>query len=41
MLKNGVFDVNSVGKIVASYYRDSERVTEIVRKNASVSELMK
>jgi len=41
MLKNKIGRVNEVGKVVASYYRDRERVNKIVSRNASKSELLK
>lgn len=41
MCKNNVDDLNSVGKIVAEFYKDEENVLKIVEKNGDVKKLLK
>jgi len=40
MLKNKVNTVNTVGKVIADYYDDKNRVVEIARKNQKPSDLL-
>ncbi len=40
MLKNNVREINSVGKIVNSYYTDEDYVVDTVNKNKSPSEIL-
>ena len=40
MLKNKIYDVNDVGKVVAAFYRDKERVLEMVKKNVEPDRVM-
>ena len=40
LIKQGVRDVNSVGKVSALYYRDKDRVLKIVESNGDKKQLL-
>jgi flagellar protein FlaI len=41
MLQNKVYDVNDVGRVVAAFYRDKERLMDMVKKNTEPSKVLK
>jgi flagellar protein FlaI len=41
MLKNRIYDVNDVGRVVAGLYRDKERLMDMVKKNTEPSKVIK
>ncbi len=41
MLKNKIYDVNDVGRVVAAFYRDKERLMDMVKKNTEPSKVIK
>ncbi|NYZ78655.1 CpaF family protein [Candidatus Micrarchaeota archaeon] len=41
MLKNKIYDVNDVGRVVAAFYRDKERLLDMVKKNMEPSKIIK
>ena len=40
MMQNGIRDVNSIGRLVASYYEDPAEVLAIVEKKGNLRELL-
>jgi hypothetical protein len=41
MLKNKIYDVNDVGRVVAAFYREKERLIDMVKKNTAPSKVMR
>jgi flagellar protein FlaI len=41
MLKNKVCDVNDVGRVVAAFYRDKEKLIDMVKKNTEPDKIIK
>jgi len=41
MLKSKIYNVNDVGRVVAAFYRDKEKLVEMVKKNTEPAKVMK